>query len=242
VPGADQPELQPVYAGPTPADPFGGRAFDIFDVMDQVERAAEAKPAPRASSGAGIVNNTAPEPDASSGDAEPDPAVVEQPAAYVPEPSALAPETSEREAAGPEAPAAEASELEASRPDVPTSEVIRSEMSEREEPAPEASRAETSEREAHAPEASGAEMSGQEAPAPMQPEDQILNAAAPEPAGEALRTHTEQAASSLPVPANDTTAESNIPEPPPAEPLVKPILIGAGGEPPAEPKRGWWRR
>ena len=47
VPGADQPDLQPVYAGPTPADPFGGRAFDIFDVMDQVERAAEAQPAPR---------------------------------------------------------------------------------------------------------------------------------------------------------------------------------------------------
>ncbi len=48
VPGADQPDLPPVYVGPTPADPFGGRAFDIFDVMDQVERAAEAKPVPRA--------------------------------------------------------------------------------------------------------------------------------------------------------------------------------------------------
>jgi ribonuclease E len=44
VPGADQPDLVPVYAGPTPADPFGGRAFDIFDVMDQVERAAEVAP------------------------------------------------------------------------------------------------------------------------------------------------------------------------------------------------------
>ena len=28
------------YAGPTPADPFGGHAFDIFDVMDQAERGA----------------------------------------------------------------------------------------------------------------------------------------------------------------------------------------------------------
>jgi ribonuclease E len=63
VPGADQPELQPVYAGPTPADPFGGRAFDIFDVMDQVERAAESQPAPRATSTAEIVNNAAPEPE-----------------------------------------------------------------------------------------------------------------------------------------------------------------------------------
>jgi ribonuclease E len=65
VPGADQPELPPVYVGPTPADPFGGRAFDIFDVMDQVERAAEAKPVPRAPSASEIVNATAPEAEAS---------------------------------------------------------------------------------------------------------------------------------------------------------------------------------
>nr|WP_294517167.1 ribonuclease E/G [uncultured Rhodopila sp.] len=65
MPGADQPELPPVYAGPTPADPFGGRAFDIFDVMDQVERAAEAKPAPRLPSASEIVNATAPEAEAS---------------------------------------------------------------------------------------------------------------------------------------------------------------------------------
>ncbi|HBK08254.1 MAG TPA: ribonuclease E/G, partial [Acetobacteraceae bacterium] len=63
VPGAEQPELQPVYAGPTPADPFGGRAFDIFDVMDQVERAAEAQPAPRPVAATEIVNATAPEPE-----------------------------------------------------------------------------------------------------------------------------------------------------------------------------------
>jgi ribonuclease E len=36
-PGADQPELPPVYSGPTPADPFGGNAFDIFDVLEQTE-------------------------------------------------------------------------------------------------------------------------------------------------------------------------------------------------------------
>ncbi|MSP00772.1 MAG: ribonuclease E/G [Acetobacteraceae bacterium] len=40
VPGAEQPDLIPVYAGPTPADPFGGQAFDIFDAMEQVELAA----------------------------------------------------------------------------------------------------------------------------------------------------------------------------------------------------------
>ncbi|HEY1411858.1 MAG TPA: hypothetical protein VGF36_06935, partial [Rhodopila sp.] len=54
----------PVYAGPTPADPFGGRAFDIFDVMDQVERAAEAQPVPRAAPAEGVANNALPEPEA----------------------------------------------------------------------------------------------------------------------------------------------------------------------------------
>jgi ribonuclease E len=64
VPGVEQPDLLPVYAGPTPADPFGGRAFDIFDVMDQVERAAEAQPVPNPVSAAEILNVSAPEPEA----------------------------------------------------------------------------------------------------------------------------------------------------------------------------------
>jgi ribonuclease E len=39
---AEQPDLlAPPYRGPTPADPFGGQSFDIFDVMDRVEREAE---------------------------------------------------------------------------------------------------------------------------------------------------------------------------------------------------------
>jgi len=41
APGAEQPDLPPIYAGPTPADPFGGQMFDIFDVIEQ----AEAEPA-----------------------------------------------------------------------------------------------------------------------------------------------------------------------------------------------------
>jgi len=40
------------------------------------------------------------------------------------------------------------------------------------------------------------------------------------------------AAALPPVPANDVIAE----------PLIKPILIGADGEAPVEKKRGWWRR
>ncbi|MGE0418174.1 MAG: Rne/Rng family ribonuclease [Acetobacteraceae bacterium] len=42
LPGAEQPDVAPVYTGPTPANPYGGQGFDIFDVMDQVERQAEA--------------------------------------------------------------------------------------------------------------------------------------------------------------------------------------------------------
>ena len=42
-PGADQPDLPPVYTGPTPANPFGGQTFDIFDVLEQAEAAAPAR-------------------------------------------------------------------------------------------------------------------------------------------------------------------------------------------------------
>ncbi len=41
-PGADQPDLPTVYTGPTPANPFGGQTFDIFDVLEQAEAAAPA--------------------------------------------------------------------------------------------------------------------------------------------------------------------------------------------------------
>jgi ribonuclease E len=42
APGADQPEMASVYTGPTPANPFGGDGFDIFDVMDRAEAIAAA--------------------------------------------------------------------------------------------------------------------------------------------------------------------------------------------------------
>jgi ribonuclease E len=47
VPSLAAASAAPAYSGPTPADPFGGRDFDIFDIMDQVneETAAPAKPA-----------------------------------------------------------------------------------------------------------------------------------------------------------------------------------------------------
>jgi ribonuclease E len=70
-------------------------------------------------------------------------------------------------------------------------------------------------------------------------EPEIVNASAPEPAGEQL---AEGTGAEIPTPANDTGETAARPEPPAAEPLVKPILVGAGGEPPVERKRGWWRR
>jgi ribonuclease E len=86
MPGADQPDLPPVYAGPTPADPFGGRAFDIFDVMDQVERAAEARPAPRLPTTSDIVNAAAPEAEATFAEAPAaEPAAEAEAAAAEPE-------------------------------------------------------------------------------------------------------------------------------------------------------------
>ena len=42
------------YTGPTPADPFGGQAFDIFDIMDQAEQ-AQQEPPPRPKPAAPVV-------------------------------------------------------------------------------------------------------------------------------------------------------------------------------------------
>ena len=36
-----EPDLSPFYTGPTPANPFGGEVFDLFDAIDQAERRAE---------------------------------------------------------------------------------------------------------------------------------------------------------------------------------------------------------
>jgi ribonuclease E len=45
-PGAEQPDLPPLYVGPTPADPFGGQALDIFDMLEQAELGIEPALAP----------------------------------------------------------------------------------------------------------------------------------------------------------------------------------------------------
>ncbi len=200
VPGAEQPELLPVYAGPTPADPFGGRAFDIFDVMDQAERAAEAQPASRATPADEIVNDGGPEPETITADVA---ATADDTTALAAEPQELI-----------------ATELE-------HSEHAQALASDHAEPDDHMAR---------------------------QTQPEIINTGALEPSGDAGLTDAE---SQAPMPANDTGSGNALPEPPspeppppeppppeppPPEPLVKPILIGADGEPPAERKRGWWRR
>jgi ribonuclease E len=67
-PWAEQPDV-PAYAGPTPADPFGGENFDIFAVLEQAEQAAEAEVAP------GAVAEPAPTPE-SQPEPQPEPGPV----------------------------------------------------------------------------------------------------------------------------------------------------------------------
>ena len=150
APGAEQPDLPPVYAGPTPANPFGGQMFDIFDVLEQAEARAVAPP----------------------------PTVMSPAVAAAAPIAALAPEAA---IAPPPAP--------------------------------------KSQPEADATAAAATPETESAVPPPPIP--------APEPATPPI-DHTPQ----MPVAA---------PEPEP-EPAIKPIVIGAEPEPPAEKKRGWWRR
>ena len=48
-PGAEQPELLPAYDGPTPANPFGGQAFDIFEALERAQEQAAQNVAPASS-------------------------------------------------------------------------------------------------------------------------------------------------------------------------------------------------
>jgi ribonuclease E len=66
VDGAAQAELAPLaYAGPTPADPFGGGALDIFDVLERVEslHATAASPVAPVAANEPVVSHTPALPD-----------------------------------------------------------------------------------------------------------------------------------------------------------------------------------
>ena len=76
VDGPAQAELAPLaYAGPTPADPFGGGALDIFDVLERVESlhvAAAAVPAVAVA----ITESVVPQTPAAPAESEPATAVA----------------------------------------------------------------------------------------------------------------------------------------------------------------------
>jgi ribonuclease E len=107
-PGAEQPELPPVYVGPTPANPFGEHAFDIFDVMEGAATETPSIPSP-----------------------EPPPVVVAEP-----EPVA-AEATSAEPAPAPPEPVAEPAVAEAVPPPIAEPEVVEETASVAAEAAPE---------------------------------------------------------------------------------------------------------
>ncbi len=154
---AEQPELivTAPYRGPTPADPFGGQGFDIFDVMDQVEREAERPAVPAASAGI-------------------------PPAEPAPVETVLV-------------------DTILAEPEVPVTE------------------------ESAYPEPAPAAMPEPATPEPVSAE--------PVPA-EPVPAEVGLAGAPTPVPANDVVEE----------PAIRPILVGSPDAPPAEKKRGWWRR
>jgi ribonuclease E len=77
VPGADQPDLPPIYAGPTPADPYGGQVFDIFDAMEEAESAGPPRPPrPRPEPALPVIEQPPPSPEPIT-DVEPEAAVAE---------------------------------------------------------------------------------------------------------------------------------------------------------------------
>jgi ribonuclease E len=93
--------MSPVYSGPTPANPFGGDGFDIFDVMDRAEAIAaapvrSAAPAEAPEAVAEPLAEPAPEATVMAG-----PLAVE-PETGLSEPPAPAPETATDSRAEPE--------------------------------------------------------------------------------------------------------------------------------------------
>ena len=77
------PSAAYTYTGPTPADPFGGQAFDIFDIMDEPEAPiVAAKPPPVAPEPPPVTPHTPPEREGEAAEAT-------VPAELPPEPEAV---------------------------------------------------------------------------------------------------------------------------------------------------------
>ena len=103
APGADQPDLPEVYVGPTPANPFGGQVFDIFDVIEQAEaRALESVPhAPVAVPTPELAPETHPEPEPEPTPEALEAAIAAELAPPAPEPAPEPPPAREEPVIGP---------------------------------------------------------------------------------------------------------------------------------------------
>jgi ribonuclease E len=285
--GAEQPEILPHYSGPTPANPFGGQAFDIFDVLEQAERSTReprerntgASPDTAARALDAAISNTAP----------PDPAMhaLEPPPGEPVTETVRSEDTAETPPAAGTTPAAEAASdttNAAGRAGTPSAAAEAPAMAEggvaeggaaEGETVAASTGAETPTEVAAAATGSDLARVAAETPAAADTIDQteIANAGAPEPAlTEALAAMPapqEHASATLEVApveepatagaASETRSvpevslivapDTAMPETPPvaandatSEPAIKPIVIGSADTPPAQKKRGWWRR
>ncbi len=263
LPGAEQPDLLPVYTGPTPANPFGSQAFDIFDVIDQVERAAESgRPIP--------ASTLVPEPVAASpvaaGPVAAGPVAAEpigtEPGALVAHPVA----DSLVELEAPSSVVGLAPETESVPEVVPTSHPTSDSLVELEAPSaiPEAvSAGSVTKATAAAVESPAVTVAEPMAPAvvegvaPAQPPPIAAGpvAASPAVAEPEVAPVAASVTSATEAPARDVmvteaagvSAVATPAEPAPVAandtaPLIKPIVIGSEDAPPVEKKRGWWRR
>jgi ribonuclease E len=180
-PGAEQPDLPPMYRGPTPANPFGGQGFDIFEAIEQAEQRSEFS--------------------------------------------------------GPTPAEAEAG------PALPVSVEVTGAASELGQRAPAAAMAEPA-----APAESAKPVGEAEPGAPAEPEQSAEATFAEEPRPANLVTETgetadsERVAAAQPEPAPEPASVEEPAEEPTSGPVIQPILIGGEEAPPAEKRRGWWRR
>ena len=244
VPGAEQPDLMPVYAGPTPADPFGGHVFDIFDAMEQAE--LNAAP-PRPSPGRGRVprpGRSRWQPPAWSVPSMPPMLADEAPASARPDrgppPESWAlpsrPFMMRRDRHAPRW--GQPRLAPGPRPVVETAEPAPRDVPIEAGPPPETVTAAPVEVQSEmallAPEVVPVEAAPVVAPDVVQAAPvvvPIMVEAAPEAAAPVLAPEPRQE-EPAPEPANDVIVG----------PAIKPVVIGAEDSPPVERKRGWWRR
>lgn len=244
-----EPQPQPRYAGPTPANPFaGGSLEDIFDAMAAAEEAALRAPAPVAP--VPLPEPAAPEAQApvAAQPAEAAPAVevapvpevaaepvAEQPVAAEPEPVVEA----QPEAEAPAKPRRRAAAKPKAEPKAPRAPRGRKAAAAAEAPAEAAPAAVEA-----APAAAEAVMAEAEV-APAKPSrrrapKRAAAASAPEAAAEPEAVPAAQAPAAPAPVAPLAQAEAASGEPVAAAP-VQPVMVDAADDA-APKKRGWWRR